>query len=121
MDKWQMKRLIKPGFRSLFYGPPGTGKTMTACLLGKKSGLPVFRVDLSQVISKYIGETEKNLARLFDRAQHQDWILFFDEADSLFGKRVETQNANDRAANQEISYLLQRIENYSGLTILATN
>ncbi|MGK7915223.1 MAG: ATP-binding protein [Prochloraceae cyanobacterium] len=121
MDKWQLKQRIKPGFRSLFYGPPGTGKTMTACLLGKKSGLPVFRIDLSKVISKYIGETEKNLARLFDRALHQDWILFFDEADSLFGKRVETQNSNDRAANQEISYLLQRIEDYSGLAILATN
>ncbi len=121
MDKWQLKQRIKPGFRSLFYGPPGTGKTMTACLLGKKSGLPVFRIDLSKVISKYIGETEKNLARLFDRAQHQDWILFFDEADSLFGKRVETQNSNDRAANQEVSYLLQRIEDYSGLAILATN
>ncbi|MDJ0900744.1 MAG: ATP-binding protein [Xenococcus sp. MO_188.B8] len=121
MDKWKLKQRIKPGFRCLFYGPPGTGKTMTACLLGKKSGLPVFRIDLSKVISKYIGETEKNLARLFNRAQHQDWILFFDEADSLFGKRIETQNSNDRAANQEISYLLQRIEDYSGLAILATN
>ena len=121
MDSWQLKQRIKPGFRSLFYGPPGTGKTMTACLLGKKTGLPVFRIDLSKVVSKYIGETEKNLARLFDRAQHQDWILFFDEADSLFGKRVESQNSNDRAANQEISYLLQRIEDYTGLVILATN
>ncbi len=121
MEQWQLKQRIKPGFRSLFYGPPGTGKTMTACLLGKRSGFPVFRIDLSKVMSKYIGETEKNLARLFDRAQHQDWILFFDEADSLFGKRVETQSANDRAANQEISYLLQRIEDYSGLAILATN
>ncbi|MBE9062401.1 ATP-binding protein [cf. Phormidesmis sp. LEGE 11477] len=121
MNSWNLKQRIKPGFRSLFYGPPGTGKTMTACLLGKKSGLPVFRIDLSRVVSKYIGETEKNLARLFDRAQHQDWILFFDEADSLFGKRVESQNSNDRAANQEISYLLQRIEDYRGLAILATN
>lgn len=121
MNQWQLKQRIKPGFRSLFYGPPGTGKTLTACLLGKKSGVPVFRIDLSKVISKYIGETEKNLARLFDRAQHQDWILFFDEADSLFGKRVESQNSNDRAANQEISYLLQRIEDYKGLAILATN
>ena len=121
MNQWQLKQRVKPGFRSLFYGPPGTGKTLTACLLGKKSGLPIFRIDLSKVISKYIGETEKNLARLFDRAQHQDWILFFDEADSLFGKRIETQNSNDRAANQEISYLLQRIEDYSGLAILATN
>lgn len=121
MDSWNLKQRIKPGFRSLFYGPPGTGKTMTACLLGKKSGLPVFRIDLSKVVSKYIGETEKNLARLFDQAQHKDWILFFDEAETLFGKRVESQNSNDRAANQEISYLLQRIEDYAGLVILATN
>lgn len=121
MNQWQLKQRIKPGFRSLFFGPPGTGKTMTACLLGKKAGLSVFRIDLSKVISKYIGETEKNLARLFDRAHHQDWILFFDEADSLFGKRIETQTSNDRAANQEISYLLQRIEDYEGLAILATN
>ena len=121
MDKWQLKQRIQPGFRSLFYGSSGTGKTMTACLLGKKSNYPVFRIDLSNVMSKFIGETEKNLARLFDQAQHQDWILFFDEADSLFGKRLEAQNSNDRAANQEISYLLQRIEDYSGLVILATN
>ena len=121
MDQWQLRQRIKPGFRSLFYGPPGTGKTLTACLLGKKSGLPVFRIDLSKVLSKYIGETEKNLARLFDRAQHKDWILFFDEADSLFGKRIESQTSNDRAANQQVSFLLQRIEDYSGVAILATN
>lgn len=121
METWQLNQRIKPGFRTLFYGPPGTGKTLTASLLGKKSGLPVFRIDLSKVISKYIGETEKNLAIIFDRAQHQDWILFFDEADALFGKRVETQSSNDRAANQEISYLLQRIEDYPGLAIMATN
>ena len=121
MDQWNLKDCVKPGFRSIFYGPPGTGKTMTACLLGKKSGLPVFRIDLSKVVSKYIGETEKNLARLFDRAQHHNWILFFDEAESLFGKRTESRNSNDRAANQEVSYLLQRIEDYSGLAILATN
>ncbi|MEL7085113.1 MAG: ATP-binding protein [Cyanobacteria bacterium J06597_1] len=121
MNEWQLNTCIKPGFRSLFYGPPGTGKTMTACLLGKKTGLPVFRIDLSKVVSKYIGDTEKNLARLFDRAQHQQWILLFDEAESLFGKRTESRNSNDRAANQEVSYLLQRIEDYSGLAILATN
>ena len=121
MDTWQLNQRIKPGFRALFYGPPGTGKTLTACLLGKKFGLPVFRVDLSQVLSKYIGETEKNLAKLFDHAQHQDWILFFDEADSLFGKRIESQSSSDRAANQQVSYLLQRIEDYAGLSILATN
>ena len=121
MSTWQLNQRIKPGFRALFYGPPGTGKTLTACLLGKKSGLPVFRIDLSQVLSKYIGETEKNLAKLFDRAQQQDWILFFDEADSLFGKRIDSLTSNDRAANQQVSYLLQRIEGYAGLTILATN
>ncbi|EDX83502.1 ATPase, AAA family protein [Synechococcus sp. PCC 7335] len=121
MEHWQLKQRVKPGYRSLFYGPPGTGKTLTACLLGKKAGLPVFRVELSKVLSKYIGETEKNLAMLFDQAQYHDWILFFDEADSLFGKRIESQTSNDRAANQQVSYLLQRIEDYSGLVILATN
>ena len=121
MDEWNLKKRIKPGFRSLFYGPPGTGKTMTACLVGKAASLPVFRVDLSKVVSKYIGETEKNLAKLFDQADRQNWILFFDEADSLFGKRTESRNSNDRAANQQISYLLQRIEDYRGIAILATN
>lgn len=121
MDDWNLDRRIKPGFRALFYGPPGTGKTLTACLLGKATGLPVYRIDLSKVVSKYIGETEKNLASLFDHAQNHDWILFFDEADSLFGKRTESRNANDRAANQQVSYLLQRIEDFPGTTILATN
>jgi SpoVK/Ycf46/Vps4 family AAA+-type ATPase len=90
-------------------------------LLGRLTGLPVYRIDLSKVVSKYIGETEKNLASLFDHAQHGNWILFFDEADSLFGKRTETRNANDRAANQQVSYLLQRIEDFPGVVILATN
>ena len=121
LNEWQLRDRLKAGFRSLFYGPPGTGKTLTASLLGKATGLPVYRVDLSKVVSKYIGETEKNLASLFDHAQHQNWILFFDEADSLFGKRTESRNANDRAANQQISYLLQRIEDFPGIAILATN
>lgn len=121
LDGWLLRKRLKPGFRSLFYGPPGTGKTLTAGLLGKATGLAVYRVDLSKIISKYIGETEKNLASLFDHAQHQDWILFFDEADSLFGKRTESRNANDRAANQQVSYLLQRIEDFPGIVILATN
>lgn len=121
MHDWKLNGRLKPGFRSLFYGPPGTGKTLTAGLLGKATGLPVYRIDLSKVVSKYIGETEKNLASLFDHAQHQNWILFFDEADSLFGKRTESRNSNDRAANQQISYLLQRIEDFPGVVILATN
>lgn len=121
MNEWQLKKRIKPGFRALFYGLPGTGKTLTASLLGQATGLWVYRIDLSRVVSKYIGETEKNLASLFDHAQHQQWILFFDEADSLFGKRTEARNANDRAANQQVSYLLQRIEDFPGVVILATN
>jgi hypothetical protein len=121
LDGWQLRKRLKPGFRSLFYGPPGTGKTLTACLLGKATERPVYRIDLAKIISKYIGETEKNLASLFDRAQHQRWLLFFDEADSLFGRRTESRNANDRAANQQISYLLQRIEDFPGLVILASN
>jgi hypothetical protein len=112
---------IKPGFRALFYGPPGTGKTLSACLIGKKTGRDVYRVDLSTIVSKYIGETEKNLAKLFDRAERKDWILFFDEADALFGKRTNVSDSHDRYANQEVSYLLQRIEYHEGLVILATN
>lgn len=121
LQEWGMKRKIKPGYRALFYGPPGTGKTLTATLLGKHTGKDVFRIDLSRVVSKYIGETEKNLSRLFDKAENKDWILFFDEADALFGKRTDIRDAHDKYANQEVAYLLQRIENYNGLTILATN
>ena len=105
----------------LFHGPPGTGKTFTASLLGKYTGREVFRIDLSMVVSKYIGETEKNLSKLFAKAENKDWILFFDEADALFGKRTNVRDAHDKYANQEVSYLLQRIENYPGLTILASN
>jgi len=117
----QLNRIIKPGYRALFYGPPGTGKTLTATLLGKQNDRDVYRVDLSMIVSKYIGETEKNLARVFDKAEHHDWILFFDEADALFGQRTETQSSNDRHANQEVAYLLQRIEDFPGIIILATN
>jgi SpoVK/Ycf46/Vps4 family AAA+-type ATPase len=83
--------------------------------------MPVYRVDLSQMVSKWIGETEKNLARIFDQAEKQKWILFFDEADALFSKRGTVNSSNDRRANQEISYLLQRVENYDGTIIMATN
>ena len=121
MNEWGMAKKLRPGYRCLFYGPSGTGKTMTACLLGKSTGREVYRVDLSMVVSKYIGETEKNLAKVFDRAQRKNWILFFDEADALFGKRTETKTSNDRHANQEVSFLLQRIEVFDGIVILASN
>jgi hypothetical protein len=121
MNEWGMSRKIKPGYRSLFYGPPGTGKSMTACLLGKNFNMDVYRIDLSMIVSKFIGETEKNLAQVFDRAANQNWILFFDEADALFGKRTQTSSSNDRYANQEVAYLLQRIEDFPGMIVLATN
>ncbi|WP_452223640.1 ATP-binding protein [Lacinutrix chionoecetis] len=116
-----LKKWIKPGYRALFYGVPGTGKTLTASLLAKKVNRPIYRIDLSMVVSKYIGETEKNLAKVFDRAKNNDWILFFDEADALFGKRTKTSSSNDRHANQEVAYLLQRIEDFPGMIILSTN
>lgn len=121
VGRWGLARAVKPGYRSLFFGPPGTGKTLTATLLGASVGVDVYRIDLSMVVSKYIGETEKNLAGVFDQALNKNWILFFDEADSLFGKRTQTSNSNDRHANQEISYLLQRIEDFPGVVILASN
>ncbi len=116
-----LRRKIKPGYRVLFYGPSGTGKTLTAALLGKQHAKDVYRIDLSQIVSKYIGETEKNLEGVFKRAESKNWILFFDEADALFGKRTNVQSAHDKYANQEVSYLLQRVEDYPGLLILASN
>ncbi len=121
MDDWGMAAKLRPGYRALFYGEPGTGKTMTACMLGKATGREVYKVDLSLIVSKYIGETEKNLSKIFDQAEHKNWILFFDEADALFGKRSETKDAHDRYANQEVSFLLQRIESFDGIAILASN
>ena len=121
LNQWAMKSRIKPGYRALFYGPPGTGKTLIASLLGKYTQRPVYRIDLSTVVSKYIGETEKNLAKLFNKAANKNWILFFDEADSIFGKRSNVRDAHDKYANQEVSYLLQRIETHPGLVILASN
>ena len=121
LDGWGLRKRLKPGFRSLFFGPPGTGKTLTASLLGKATGMDVYRIDLSRVISKYIGETEKNLASVFDMAEHGEWILFFDEADALFGRRTDSRSANDHAANQQVAYLLQRIEDFPGIVLLATN
>lgn len=121
MDEWGLGRAVKPGYRVMFFGPPGTGKTLTAGLLGKHTGRDVFRIDLSLVVSKYIGETEKQLSQLFDKAANKDWILFFDEADALFGKRTSVRDAHDKYANQEVSYLLQRVESHPGLVILASN
>lgn len=117
----ELGKKIKPGYRSLFYGPSGTGKTFTASLLGKVTNRDVYRIDLSMVVSKYIGETEKNLEKIFRKAEHKDWILFFDEADALFGKRTNINDAHDRFANQEVSYLLQRVEDYAGVVILSSN
>lgn len=121
MRDWGLSRSLKPGYRALFYGPPGTGKTLTATLIGQAAQADVYRIDLSMVVSKYIGETEKNLARVFDQAETRRWILFFDEADALFGKRSQTNNSNDQHANQEIAYLLQRVEDFPGVVILASN
>ena len=121
LEDWGMDKKLQPGFTSLFCGPPGTGKTLSACLLGQHCGCDVYKIDLSMIASKYIGETEKNLARVFDMAEHKNWILFFDEADALFGKRTQIADAHDRFANQEISFLLQRIEEFHGVVILASN
>lgn len=121
MESWKLRKKVKPGYRVMFFGPPGTGKTLTAGLLGKYTGKAVYRIDLSLMVSKYIGETEKNLSRLFEKATGKNWILFFDEADALFGKRTNVRDAHDKYANQEVAYLLQRIESHPGLVILASN
>lgn len=118
---WGMESLFKPGYRVLFYGPSGTGKTLTAQLLAGSANQLVYRVDLSLVMAKYSGETEKVLDTLFNVFKNSNVILFFDEADSLFGKRTETQNAHDRFVDPEVAYLLQRIEEYSGLVVLSTS
>jgi SpoVK/Ycf46/Vps4 family AAA+-type ATPase len=109
------------GLACLFTGPPGTGKTMGAQVLARAMELDLYRIDLSQVVSKYIGETEKNLTRVFDEARAANVVLFFDEADALFGKRTEVKDAHDRYANVETGFLLQRIEQHDGICILATN
>ena len=121
MKEWGMRSRFKKGYRVLFHGPPGTGKTLTASLLGNYTRRDVYKIDLSMVVSKYIGETEKNLENLFARAESKNWILFFDEADALFGKRTGVRDAHDKYANQEVSYLLQRMEDFDGLIILASN
>jgi ATP-dependent 26S proteasome regulatory subunit len=122
-QRWGPSRPVPPGRGTiaLLAGPPGTGKTMAAEVVAAELGLDLFKIDLSAMVSKYIGETEKNLERIFTAAADTDAILLFDEADALFGKRSEVRDSHDRYANIEISYLLQRMERYDGIAILATN
>ena len=121
--EWGFERKLSTGkgLNALFEGSPGTGKTMAAEVIARELQLDLYKIDLSQVVSKYIGETEKNLHQIFREAQSSGAILFFDEADALFGKRSEVKDAHDRYANIEISYLLQKMEEYDGIAILATN
>ena len=123
LGEWGFERKLSggTGITALFAGPSGTGKTMAAGVIAAELGLDLFAIDLSTVVSKYIGETEKNLSRVFDAASDTDAVLLFDEADALFGKRSEVRDAHDRYANIEIAYLLQRMEQYDGLAVLATN
>ncbi|MDZ7309069.1 MAG: AAA family ATPase [candidate division KSB1 bacterium] len=123
MGEWGFgnKLALGRGLAALFAGPSGTGKTMAAEVIANDLGLDLYKIDLSAVVSKYIGETEKNLNRIFTEAEHSNAILFFDEADALFGKRSEVRDSHDRYANIEIAYLLQKMEEYEGITILATN
>lgn len=123
LGEWKLGDVYarRSGLVALFAGPPGTGKTMAAGVVAHMLGIDLYRIDLSGVVSKYIGETERNLERIFQAAEHATAVLFFDEADALFGKRSEVQDAHDRYANIEVSYLLQRIERFDGVAILATN
>jgi hypothetical protein len=123
LDTWGFDKKLSggKGLSLLFAGPPGTGKTMAAGVMASELGLDLYSIDLSNVVNKYIGETEKQLAKIFDEAERSNAILFFDEADALFGKRTEVKDAHDRYANIETSYLLQRMETYEGVAILATN
>jgi SpoVK/Ycf46/Vps4 family AAA+-type ATPase len=120
---WGFERRLSvgKGLNVLFSGPPGTGKTMGAEVIARELALDLYKIDLSQVVSKYIGETEKNLHQVFAEAETSHAILFFDEADALFGKRSEVKDSHDRYANIEIGYLLQKMEEYDGIAILATN
>ena len=123
LEEWGLGRKLTSslGVSALFTGPPGTGKTLAAQIIANELGIDLYRIDLSTIVSKYIGETEKNLERIFNEAQTSNAILFFDEADAIFGKRSEVKDAHDRYANIEVGYLLQRMEAYDGVAILATN
>ncbi len=122
-EEWGFERLcpMGRGITALFAGPSGTGKTMAAQVLARSLGMELYRVDLSGVVNKYIGETEKRLKQVFDACERANVVLFFDEADALFGQRTQVKDAHDRFANIEIDYLLQRMEQFDGLAILATN
>jgi SpoVK/Ycf46/Vps4 family AAA+-type ATPase len=109
------------GLTALFYGPPGTGKSMVAGLIARELGLELYRIDLARIVSKWIGETEKHLAEVFDAAEDGQVVLLFDEADSLFAKRTEVKTSVDRYANLEVNYLLQRLDAFEGIAILTTN
>ncbi len=123
LEEWGLGRKLTSslGVSALFTGPPGTGKTLAAQIIANELGIDLYRIDLSTIVSKYIGETEKNLEQIFNEAQTSNAILFFDEADAIFGKRSEVKDAHDRYANIEVGYLLQRMEAYDGVAILATN
>jgi SpoVK/Ycf46/Vps4 family AAA+-type ATPase len=122
-DRWGFDRLLSTsrGVTALFQGGPGTGKTLVASAIANELGMDLYRVDLSRVMSKWIGETEQNLAELFDAAEDGNSIILFDEADSLFAKRTEVKSSVDRYANLEVNYLLQRIDSFEGIAILTTN
>ncbi|MBN2738532.1 MAG: ATP-binding protein [Spirochaetales bacterium] len=122
-NEWQFsnKLSLGKGISALFFGEPGTGKTLAAEIIAAELGMDLYKIDISTIISKYIGETEKNLSRIFDEAEQANAILFFDEADAVFGKRTEVKDSHDRYSNIEVSYLLQRIDEYNGVVIMATN
>lgn len=121
MHEWGLEKHIKPGYRALFYGPAGTGKTLTTTLIGATVCMDVYRVDLSMLVSKYSEDTEKNLAAIFDQAANKNWILFFDDTEALFGRRPQGNSSNQRHTHHEAAYLLQRIEDFPGVLILACN
>lgn len=120
-DAWRLDHIAAPGLKALFFGEPGTGKTLAAEVVAGQLGLPLVKIDLAQIVSKWLGETEKNLEAAFDEAEDGNCVLMFDEAEALFGKRGEVRHGTDRYANLEVAYLLQRLEAYDGLVILASN
>src|SRR5262249_30366642 len=120
-DDWGLAPQPSTGVVALFAGPSGTGKTLAAEVIAADLGVDIYKVDLANLVSKYIGETEKNLSAVFDAAEASSVALFFDEADALFGKRSEVSDAHDRYANIEVAYLLQRLERYDGLAVMTTN